>query len=217
MKRILLAAVSAAGVLTLAACSSSGGSAQHSSSGGMSSGSMSSGMAMPGGSTSATGSAASGPHDSADVAFATDMIPHHAQAIEMADMALAKATNSQVRTFATTIKAAQAPEIATMSGWLAGWNSPVPNTSMNPGMPGMTMPGMMSGADMQTLNKSTGPAFDKLWVQMMIEHHSGAITMAKTELAQGQNAQAKSLAQSIITSQSSEITQFRKLLPTLGS
>lgn len=217
MKRILLAAVSAAGVLTLAACGSSGGSAQHSSNSGMSSGSMSSGMAMPGDSTSATGSPASGPHNSADVTFATDMIPHHAQAIEMADMALAKATNSQVRTFATTIKAAQAPEIATMSGWLASWNSPVPNTSMNPSMPGMTMPGMMSAAAMQTLNKSTGPAFDKLWIQMMIQHHTGAITMAKTELAQGQNAQAKSLAQTIITSQSSEITQFRKLLPTLGS
>lgn len=217
MKRILLAAASAAGVLTLAACGSSGGSAQHSSSSGMSSGSMSSGMAMPGGSTSAAGSPASGPHNSADVAFATDMIPHHAQAIEMADMALAKATNSQVRTYATTINAAQAPEIATMSGWLAGWSSPVPSTSMDPSMPGMTMPGMMSAADMQTLNKTTGPAFDKLWIQMMIQHHSGAITMAKTELTQGQNAQAKSLAQSIITGQGSEITQFRKLLPTLGS
>ena len=217
MKRILLAAVSAAGVLTLAACGSSGGSAQHSSSSGMPSGSMSSGMAMPGGSTSAAGSAASGPHNSADAAFATDMIPHHAQAIEMADMALAKATTTTVRTFAATIKAAQAPEIATMSGWLAGWNSPVPNTSMNPGMAGMTMPGMMSAADMQTLSKTTGPAFDKLWVQMMIQHHTGAISMAKTELSQGQNVQAKSLAQSIITSQSSEITQFRKLLPSLGS
>lgn len=215
MKRILLAAVSAAGVLTLAACGSSDGSAQHSS--GISSGSMSSAMPMPGDSTSATGSPASGPHNSADVSFATDMIPHHAQAVEMADTALASATSATVRTFATTIKAAQAPEIATMSGWLAGWNSPVPNPSMSPSMPGMTMPGMMSAADMQRLNTTTGPGFDKLWVQMMIQHHTGAIAMAKTELAQGQNAQATSLAQSIITSQSSEITQFRKLLPTLGS
>lgn len=217
MKRILQAAVSAVGLITLAACSSSGSPSHNASPNGTAHGSMSSGMSMPGASMTSAGPAAAGPHNSADVSFATDMIPHHGQAIEMADLAVSKATNPQVKAFATQIKAAQAPEIQKMSGWLAGWGSPVPNASMTAGMPGMAMPGEMSASDMQALNSADGAAFDKMWTEMMIKHHTGAIDMAKTETAAGQNAEAKSLAQSITTSQSTEIGQLRKLLPTLGS
>ena len=210
MKAVLFAAVSAAAILTLAACGS-GTSAP-----GDSSSAMPSGMSMPATSAPA-GSAASGPHNSADADFATNMIPHHQQAIDMADLALTKSANADVKRFATRIKAAQSPEINAMTGWLTAWKVPVPTTSMDHAMPGMAMPGQMSDADMAALRRATGAAFDKMWLELMIKHHDGAIDMAKTELSEGQNASAKSLAQSIIAGQSAEIAQFRKLLPTVGA
>ena len=210
MKAVLLAVVSTAALLTLAACGSGGSAPADSSS------AMPSGMSMPATSTP-TGAGASEPHNNADVDFATSMIPHHRQAVEMADLALTKSTNADVKRFATQIKAAQSPEINAMTGWLTAWQAPVPTGSMDHSMPGMSMPGEMSDADMTALRRATGAAFDKMWLELMIKHHGGAINMAKTELADGQNAAAKSLAQSIITGQSGEIAQFRKLLPTVGA
>ena len=165
--------------------------------------------------TSSSSSAATA-HNAADVTFATDMIPHHCQAVEMADMALSTATNADVKALATKIKAAQDPEISTMSGWLKAWKDPVPAGSMN-GMTGMshTGTGMMSDADMASLGKATGSAFDRMWVTMMITHHQGAVTMAQTELKSGQYGPAKILAQSIITSQTAQIGQLKALLTQL--
>lgn len=176
-----------------------------------------SGAAMSGmGGSSATSSAqATGSHNKADITFATDMIPHHSQAVEMADMALATSKNAKIVTLAKAIKGAQDPEIKTMSSWLTSWGQPVPSSHM--GMGGMSghnmdMPGMMTDAAMGKLAKSTGATFDKLWLTMMTEHHTGAITMAKTELADGSSTDAKTLATSIISDQTSEITVMKKLL-----
>ncbi len=173
-------------------------------------------------SSASYGPAATGPHNAADVRFSTDMLPHHAQAVEMADMALSRNTNSQVQALAQQIKAAQAPEIATMSGWLNGWGATVP-TSMGhsshdtAGMSGMGGgDGMMSGADMTALDAASGTQFAKLWLTGMIKHHMGAVAMAKTELTSGQNDQAKALANSIVTSQSTEIKVMSTLLSTLA-
>lgn len=79
----------------------------------------------------------------------------------------------------------------------------------------MSMPGMMSDADMAGLDKASGAAFDRMWVQMMTTHHQGALTMAHTELAGGQNPEAKALAQSIITNQTQQIQQLKTLLSAL--
>jgi uncharacterized protein (DUF305 family) len=218
MKRILIAGLCAGGLLVLAACSSTTGTGKASSTptGAMSSDtSMSAGMSMPGSNSTNGATPASGPHNAADVTFASDMIPHHGQATQMADMALAKTSNADIKQLATNIKNAQNPEIQMMSGWLTGWGQPVPSTSM--GAMGGTMPGMMSDADMTQLDKATGAAFDRLWVTMMITHHTGAIAMATTELAGGQNADAKKLAQSITASQGTEITTMKQLLTTLPS
>lgn len=203
--------VATAGALLLAGCSSSGDNP--------SSGPNSSAAASP------TGTPTSGPHNAADVSFATDMIPHHAQAVQMADMAFTQATSAQVKTLATAIKAAQDPEIATMSGWLAGWGENVPSTSSSMGGTGMggtdhsmgSGTGMMSEADMTALGAAHGAAFDRMWVSMMITHHTGALEMANTELADGQNADAQSLARSIVTSQTAEITTMKQLLSTMPS
>lgn len=143
-------------------------------------------------------------HNSADVAFATDMIPHHAQAVEMADLALATAVDPEVKALAQAIKKAQDPEITAMTGWLTAWKAPVPGTGMGHSMSGTSM-GMMSDSEMAGLGKATGAAFDRLWVGMMTRHHTGAIEMATTEVKDGQDPAAKALAQRIITSQTAEV------------
>jgi uncharacterized protein (DUF305 family) len=79
----------------------------------------------------------------------------------------------------------------------------------------MAMPGMMSDAQMQELTAATGAEFDRLFLQLMIVHHQGAIEMADTELADGSNPAAVALAESITTSQTAEITEMQQLLQTL--
>jgi uncharacterized protein (DUF305 family) len=219
MKRHLMTVAAATAALgVLAACSSNSTTqADHST---MSpSGMSASRMPMTtgsGGSASPSATPAVGAHNQADITFATEMIPHHHQAVQMADMALTQATNADVKTLAQAIKAAQDPEIVQMSGWLAGWQQPIPSSSTS-GMGGMdhTGTGMMSDADMTSLSKATGAAFDRMWVSMMIRHHQGAVTMATTEQSSGQNPDAKKLAQSIITSQTAQITQLTALLGKL--
>lgn len=162
---------------------------------------------------SSTGTPAAGPHNQADVMFAQMMIPHHQQAIEMSDLILAKEDISpDVTGLAEQIKAAQAPEIAQMTGWLAGWGQTAdPSTPMDHGMGG----GMMSQADLDALEQATGDRAAQLFLDGMIIHHEGAIDMAETQLATGQNATAKELAQQIITSQQAEITTMDQLLADL--
>ncbi|MFI5486764.1 DUF305 domain-containing protein [Micromonospora echinaurantiaca] len=158
------------------------------------------------------GASAFGP---ADVMFAQMMIPHHQQAVEMADLAATRAADPAVKRLAGQIKAAQAPEIATMSGWLAAWGRPMPSPGGK--MPHMDhgMPGMMSAADMARLAAVSGREFDRQFLTMMIAHHEGAITMAEDELAEGANPDAKKLAQEIITAQRAEITTMREILARL--
>lgn len=200
--RTLAVPVTVAAVLTAAACGSST----------TPTGAATSSTSSSPGSTSATSSV----HNTADVTFATDMIPHHAQAVQMADTALQQAKSAKVTALAEAIKAAQDPEIKTMTGWLTAWGKP---TSMSghdkSSMSGMG--GMMSTTQMSALGKATGAGFDRMWLQLMTKHHQGAVAMARTELAHGANPDAKTLARSIITSQDQQITQMRSLLTTLGS
>jgi uncharacterized protein (DUF305 family) len=165
--------------------------------------------------SNATGSAGSSDaHNAADVAFATDMIPHHGQAIEMATMALTRSTNPEVRALATSIKGAQQPEILKMSGWLRQWKEPVPSASMG-AMQGMHVKGMMTEADMTKLNKASGAEFDKMWLSMMTDHHRGAIDMANSELAAGADSSAKALAKAIVKGQSAEVATMTRLLSSM--
>ena len=153
-------------------------------------------------------------HNGADVTFAQQMIPHHSQALDMARMVGAGGAGAKVTDLAKRIEGAQDPEIKLMTGWLNSWGASVP-TAM-PGMPGMnhgtSVPGMMNDLDMKQLAKAKGAEFDKLWLQLMIAHHQGAIDMSKTELSQGNNANAKQLAQRIIDAQQAEITEMQGLL-----
>jgi uncharacterized protein (DUF305 family) len=159
---------------------------------------------------------ASATFNDADVMFAQMMIPHHQQAVEMAELAEKQASDKEIKELAAKIKAAQDPEIQTMQGWLTEWGKPLPSPSMDD-MPGMDhgMPGMMSEDDMKQLEGAKGAAFDKMFVQMMIAHHNGAIDMAKTEQTQGANPQVKELAKTIETSQQAEVEQMQKILDRL--
>ena len=74
------------------------------------------------------------------------------------------------------------------------------------------MPGMMGDADLVKLRAATGAAFDRMFLTMMVDHHTGAVQMAKTELVQGTNPGAKALAASIVTTQTAEMTEMRRLL-----
>ncbi|WP_405942563.1 DUF305 domain-containing protein [Streptomyces sp. NBC_00207] len=156
-------------------------------------------------------------HNQADVAFAQGMIPHHRQAILMSDMVAAHGASPDVKALAEKIKKAQAPEIETMTGWLNAWGEKVPT---GVGMDGTGhgddpgMPGMMDDQDMDRLGNARGNAFDTMFLTMMIDHHEGAIAMAKTEKQQGAYGPAKALADDIITSQTAEITQMRGMLKT---
>lgn len=170
--------------------------------------------------TSAPAQAAN--HNEADIAFVREMIQHHQQAIDMAKLVPARSTNDQVKGLASRIERAQEPEIQQMRGWLGQWaastsampSMSTPSTSV-PGMDHSSMPGMMADADMRKLEQAGGAEFDRMWLQMMVQHHQGAVEMARTEVVKGSNADAKALAQRIIDDQTAEINEMQQLLATL--
>ncbi len=162
----------------------------------------------------------------ADVAFATGMIPHHAQALVMVDMTSGRRLSPELTALTDQIREAQAPEIETMTGWLTDWDQKVPETSRDhanaghdmegmDGMDGMDeegMPGMMSAEEMHSLESASGPAFETTWLKLMIKHHEGAVAMARTEQADGHFKGAITLADGIVSSQRAEIEQMRTML-----
>ncbi|WP_040795645.1 DUF305 domain-containing protein [Nocardia higoensis] len=167
--------------------------------------------AAPGTATTAVPAEA---HNDADIAFAQQMIPHHQQAVMMAEMALMRSTDPQLIELAERIQAAQQPEIATMTAWLQAWGVPVMGGGHGPGPHGggWPMPGMMNDEQMSHMGAATGAEFDRLWLTGMITHHEGAITMSRTELAEGAYPDAKAMAQHIIDGQQAEIDQMRDML-----
>ena len=161
------------------------------------------------GSPTAAGDPSAGTaHNHADAMFAMHMIPHHQQAIDMSDILLAKPNiDPRVADLANRIKAAQAPEIAQMQGWLDLWGMG--------GMGMMNMGGMASESEMAALRDAGGVDASRLYLDLMIPHHEGAITMAQNEIATGQFADEIALCRSIETSQQQEITEMQGILATL--
>ena len=222
-RRVGMAAAAAAALFTISACSNSGSDTQAQTS-------------APAGTSAASSSAAPAEesHNDADVAFAQGMIPHHEQAVEMSDMLLGKqGVDPRVIALANEIKAAQAPEIEQMTGWLEQWGAATspssPSSSMpsmpghdmsggnmsGGGMPGMAGHGMMSDQDMAALQNAQGVAASRLFLTQMIKHHEGAITMAKEEVKIGQFPAAVSMARAIVSTQEQEITTMKGMLDSL--
>ena len=148
-------------------------------------------------------------HNDADVEFAQGMIPHHEQAVEMAGMATEQAESADVKALAEQIEAAQAPEIETLRSWLEDWGEDEDMGGMDHGS------GMMSDDDMSALEEATGAEFDRMFLEMMIEHHEGAIEMADTEIEDGQFPDAIEMAETIKSTQEAEIAEMEALLDEL--
>lgn len=157
-------------------------------------------------------------HGDADVAFIKDMSPHHSGAIAMAELAPTRAANAGVKAIAVEIAGAQGPELARMKDMAEAWGvEPTAGGGPSMGAPGMGGSGMggSMGGDAAALRPLTGRAFDREFLTRMIAHHTSAVTMSQAELAAGQNAQGKELAQQIVTGQQAEITRMKALLAGL--
>lgn len=205
---LTLSATGIAAAIALAGCASGSGTRSAGTSApGMNHGGSS---ASASGSASASAPAAASDHNAADVTFSQTMIPHHTQAVDMSETMLKKTDiPASVTELATTIKAAQGPEIESMTAWLKSWNEPTKMPS------GHSMDGMMTDAEMTKLNTAQGNEAARLFLTQMIAHHEGAILMAKTEASSGKNAEAIQLGKDIISAQETEIQEMQKLLATL--
>jgi uncharacterized protein (DUF305 family) len=146
-----------------------------------------------------------------DVAFATNMIPHHQQAVDLSVLVPDRSTNADLVALAQRISAEQQPEIDVMKVFLVQWNEN-PDTNSGHAGHGNTMAGMVDATTMTKLQSLNGAEFDKLWLESMISHHQGAIEMAKAEIANGDNVDAKALAKNIVTTQEAEIGQMKQML-----
>lgn len=173
-----------------------------------------------GGTPAAEHTAANGDvYNDADVEFATEMIPHHADALVMVDMTQGRRLSPEFARLTEDIREAQAPEIEMMADWLTDWGEEVPETSrdhvnshMGDGDMGMGDGMGMDPDDLAELRDSGANMFETMWMQMMIEHHEGAIEMAETEQADGLFPDAIALAESIEESQTAEIELMEELI-----
>ena len=154
------------------------------------------------------GSAEDGTHNDADVAYASGMIVHHEQALEMSDILLAKSGVDQpVMDLAVRIKEAQGPEIERMRQWLDEWGD-----NDNDHDHDHDHDGMVSEEDIALLSQAPGAQASQLFLEQMIEHHEGAIEMAEEHLEEGVDEDALDLSRDVITSQTAEVEEMRSML-----
>ncbi len=146
--------------------------------------------------------AASAPYD---LQFIDTMTAHHTSAVEMAEMALKKSQNAELKTFAQKIIDDQKKEIATMKDWREKWFAGKP-PAMNMEISGMMdSMKMMMGDEMKKMEDASGKEFDVQFLDMMSAHHAGAVVMAKEALQKAEHPEIKTLANQIIKAQEAEI------------
>lgn len=145
-----------------------------------------------------------------DAWFVRMMIPHHAQAIEMASLAAGRAHHPQIAAIAERIKAVQLPEIIQMRAWLKQHG--LSESTDEHGHNHATMPGMQPPSAMKALADAKGEQFDRMFVEMMSAHHRGAIDMAGVRLRSGGDLMVERLANAIGFEQGVEIDRMRDIL-----
>lgn len=172
------------------------------------------------------------PYTEADVRFMSDMIGHHAQALVMSAWVPTHGASPSIRILAERIINAQQDEITTMRQWLGDRGRPAPEAG--PGgvshamhhdghdmpMPAMLMPGMLTEAQMAALDSARGPAFDRLFLTGMIQHHRGAVTMVQQLFDTPGAARDETVfkfANDVNADQSTEIARMETMLATLTS
>lgn len=171
--------------------------------------SLSSGAAMPS-------------ESSVDAGFARDMSAHHTQAVTMAAYERDTTTNPSLKLLAANIADNQDQEIGIMQGWLDSWG--LSRTSTEPVMGWMdhtvasqaVMPGMATPAQVDQLESMHGTAMDIFFLQLMIHHHQGGLTMEQYAVAHASQPYVQNLAASMIRNQNAEIINMEQLLRQLG-
>jgi uncharacterized protein (DUF305 family) len=141
----------------------------------------------------------------ADVKYVRMMITHHQQAIEMTGLVPSRAARAEVKALASRIADTQGPDIKAMEAWIRKVDAP--RHDMNEPMPGMANAGQLAA-----LRAAGGPAFDTLFLQLMIAHHEGAVTMASDLLQTGSDVFVEEMAQDVLVTQQKEIGQMRAML-----
>jgi uncharacterized protein (DUF305 family) len=159
---------------------------------------------------------------SADVGFLQDMIVHHQQAVVMSYPTASNATDPVVRSFAKEIIALQQFEMGLMVSWLEGWGHPrdTPD-SRSMAWAGMShpkefMPGMATEADINSLHAATGVDVDEQFLRLMIHHHVGGVAMGEEVLKRGKDSDVRALADRIIKTQRTEITEMQFARKRIG-
>lgn len=191
------------------------------------------GVALGAWATTDTESAAPARPNSVDVGFARDMQVHHAQAVEMSRLVRDSTDDPEVRTLALDIMLTQQQQIGQMYGWLAIWG--VSQTTQQAPMSWMrrsgagghdmsamgdstpqSMPGMASPEDLSALSMARGTTAERIYLQLMIPHHKGALGMARDAANRATQPQVRRLARGILVAQAAEIRLLKRMLQDRG-
>ncbi len=151
-------------------------------------------------------------YNAADITFANTVIPHHKQAIALSALVPDRSADPELTALASRIAATAQPEINILNVFLVQWNqTPQMGIAAESGLE-PTMPGKVDDATMARLKSLRGPEFDRLWLQSMIGHHQGAVVIARSEIANGDNVDAVAMAKTLVATQEAEIGQMKKML-----
>lgn len=160
----------------------------------------------------------------ADIKFMQGMIHHHAQALDMTDLIEQRTSDPDMRKLGLRIHVSQTDEIKMMQRWLQARGQEAPDPRVHHGMPGMEgmamddmvmMPGMLTGEQMARLAAARGVEFDRLFLEGMIQHHGGALTMVKELFATpgaGQQSDIFAFASDVEADQQMEIDRMTAML-----
>jgi uncharacterized protein (DUF305 family) len=169
--------------------------------------------------------------DSVDAGFSRDMAVHHLQGVEMANLALERSTDPEVRQLAFDISATQTNQVGRMQGWLVLWGLPLTGeehmawmtggaahhmAGMDMGSGGAVMPGMATEEELAGLRALSGTAFDVEFLRLMIRHHQGGAEMARDAAEHAGRPAVRSLARSIADTQAAETTTMTGMLTARG-
>ena len=155
------------------------------------------------------------PFTPADVRFMQGMIGHHAQALDMTALVATRSSSDAIRKLAQRIELSQADEIKMMQEWLTGRGQKVPDQHAHHAPGATLMPGMLTAEEMVRLAQAKGPEFDRLFLESMIKHHEGALTMVQDLFAQpgaGQESDVFAFASDVDADQRMEIDRMRAAL-----
>jgi uncharacterized protein (DUF305 family) len=153
--------------------------------------------------------------NAADVRFMQGMIGHHAQALEMSALLPSRSIREDMRLLARRIEVSQADEIAMMQRWLEARGQKVPDPHAHHAQGATLMPGMLTPEEMSRLAEAKGAAFDRLFLELMIKHHEGALIMVNdlfSSAGAGQEAEIFAFASDVDADQRMEIDRMRGML-----